>query len=160
MKNKLIYLAFMFLMSLHYAFATDDNDNAFVCTQSATASNAAIARQKALLHARNLLATMVNGKVKNVSESYISNNSLTGESIDEFITETKTTASVLLSDVEVSDESVVKEKKNKYTVYVTLKLDKNKVLNSLCKNILENKSLSDDFDEKKFIEEWEKTNKK
>lgn len=156
MKNKLIYLAFMFLMSLHYAFATDDNDNAFVCTQSATAPNAAIARQKALLHARNLLATMVNGKVKNVSESYISNNSLTGESIDEFITETKTTASVLLSDVEVSDESVVKEKKNKYTVYVTLKLDKNKVLNSLCKNILENKSLSNDFDEKKFTEEWNK----
>lgn len=99
---------------------------------------------------------MVNGKVKNVSKSYISNNSLTGESIDEFITETKTTASVLLSDVEVSNESVIKEKKNKYTVYVTLKLDKNKVLNSLCKNILENKSLSKNFDEKKFTEEWNK----
>lgn len=156
MKNKLIYLVFMFLISLHYAFATDNNKNAFICTQSATAPNATIARQKALLHARNLLATMVNGKVKNVSESYISNNSMTGESVDEFIAETKTTASVLLNDVEVSDESVVKEKKNKYTVYVTLKLDKNKVLNSLCKNIMENKSLSNDFDEKKFTEEWNK----
>ena len=54
MKNKLIYLAFMFLISIHYAFATDDNNNAFVCTQSATAPNAAIARKKALLHARAL----------------------------------------------------------------------------------------------------------
>ena len=156
MKNKLIYLAFMFLMSLHYAFATDDNNNAFVCTQSATAPNAAIARQKALLHARNLLATMVNGKVKNVSENYINHNSLTGESVNAFITETQTTASVLLSDVEVAGESVVKEKKNKYTVYVTLKLDKKKVLNSLCKNILKNKSLSNNFDEKAFTEEWNK----
>lgn len=156
MKNKLIYLAFMFLMSLHNAFATDDNNNAFVCTQSATAPNAAIARQKALLHARNFLATMVNGKVKNVSENYINHNSLTGESVNEFITETQTTASVLLSDVEVADESVVKEKKNKYTVYVTLKLDKKKVLNSLCKNILKNKSLSNNFDEKAFTEEWNK----
>lgn len=156
MKNKLIYLAFMFLMSLHYAFATDDNNNAFVCTQSATAPNAAIARQKALLHARNLLATMVNGKVKNVSENYINHNSLTGESVNEFITETQTTASVLLSDIEVADESVVKEKKNKYTVYVTLKLDKKKVLNSLCKNILKSKSLSNNFDEKAFTEEWNK----
>lgn len=156
MKNKLIYLAFMFLMSLHYAFATDDNNNAFVCTQSATAPNAAIARQKALLHARNFLATMVNGKVKNVSENYINHNSLTGESVNEFITETQTTASVLLSDIEVADESVVKEKKNKYTVYVTLKLDKKKVLNSLCKNILKNKSLSNNFDEKAFTEEWNK----
>lgn len=156
MKNKLIYLAFMFLMSLHYAFATDDNNNAFVCTQSATAPNAAIARQKALLHARNLLATMVNGKVKNVSENYINHNSLTGESVNEFITETQTTASVLLSDIEVADESVVKEKKNKYTVYVTLKLDKKKVLNSLCKNILKNKSLSNNFGEKAFTEEWNK----
>lgn len=156
MKNKLIYLAFMFLMSLHYAFATDDNNNAFVCTQSATAPNAAIARQKALLHARNLLATMVNGKVKNVSENYINHNSLTGKSVNEFITETQTTASVLLSDIEVADESVVKEKKNKYTVYVTLKLDKKKVLNSLCKNILKNKSLSNNFDEKAFTEEWNK----
>lgn len=156
MKNKLIYLAFMFLMSLHNAFATDDNNNAFVCTQSATAPNAAIARQKALLHARNFLATMVNGKVKNVSENYINHNSLTGESVNEFITETQTTASVLLSDVEVADESVVKEKKNKYTVYVTLKLDKKKVLNSLCKNILKNKSLSNNFDEKVFTEEWNK----
>lgn len=156
MKNKLIYLAFMFLMSLHYAFATDDNNNAFVCTQSATAPNAAIARQKALLHARNLLATMVNGKVKNVSENYINHNSLTGESVNEFIIETQTTASVLLSDIEVADESVVKEKKNKYTVYVTLKLDKKKVLNSLCKNILKNKSLSNNFDEKAFTEEWNK----
>lgn len=146
----------MFLMSLHYAFATDDNNNAFVCTQSATAPNAAIARQKALLHARNLLATMVNGKVKNVSENYINHNSLTGESVNEFITETQTTASVLLSDIEVADESVVKEKKNKYTVYVTLKLDKKKVLNSLCKNILKNKSLSNNFDEKAFTEEWNK----
>lgn len=156
MKNKLIYLAFMFLMSLHNAFATDDNNNAFVCTQSATAPNAAIARQKALLHARNFLATMVNGKVKNVSENYINHNSLTGESVNEFITETQTTASVLLSDVEVADESVVKEKKNKYTVYVTLKLDKKKVLNSLCKNIVKNKSLSNNFDEKAFTEEWNK----
>lgn len=115
-----------------------------------------MAKQKALLHARNLLATMVNGKVKNVSQSYISNNSLTGETADEFMTETKTTASILLKGAEVADESVVMEKKTRYTVYVTLKLNKKKILDSLCKNISENKSLSNGFDKEKFTKEWNK----
>ena len=70
------------------------------------------------------------------------------------MTETKTTASILLKGAEVADESVVMEKKNRYTVYVTLKLDKKKILDSLCKNISENKSLSNGFDKGKFTEEW------
>ena len=156
MQNRLIVLVIAAIMSFGLVFASDDSGKYFECTQSATAPNAAMAKQKALLHARNLLATMVNGKVKNVSQSYISNNSLTGETADEFITETKTTASILLKGAEVADESVVMEKKNRYTVYVTLKLNKKKILDSLCKNISENKSLSNGFDKEKFTKEWNK----
>lgn len=156
MQNRLIVLIIAAIMSFGSVFASDDSGKYFECTQSATAPSAAIAKQKALLHARNLLATMVNGKVKNVSQSYISNNSLTGETADEFMTETKATASILLKGAEVADESVVMEKKNRYTVYVTLKLNKKKILDSLCKNISENKSLSNGFDKKKFTKEWNK----
>ena len=154
MQNRLIVLVIAAIMSFGSVFVSNDSTKYFECTQSATAPSVSMARQKALLHAKNLLATMVNGKVKNVSESYISNNSLTGETADEFMTETKTTASILLKGAEVADESVVMEKKNRYTVYVTLKLDKKKILDSLCKNISENKSLSNGFDKGKFTEEW------
>lgn len=156
MQNRLIVLIIAAIMSIGSVFASDDSGKYFECTQSATAPSAAMAKQKALLHARNLLATMVNGKVTNVSQSYISNNSLTGETADEFMTETKTTASILLKGAEVADESVVMEKKNRYTVYVTLKLNKKKILDSLCKNISENKSLSNGFDKEKFTKEWNK----
>lgn len=156
MQNRFIVLVIAAIMSFSSVFASDYSGKYFECTQSATASSASIAKQKALLHARNLLATMVNGKVKNVSQSYISNNSLTGETADEFMTETKTTASILLKGAEVADESVVMEKKNRYTVYVTLKLNKKNILDSLCKNISENKSLSNGFDKEKFTEEWNK----
>lgn len=156
MQNRLIVLVIAAIMSFGSVFASDDSGKYFECTQSATAPSAAIAKQKALLHARNLLATMVNGKVTNVSQSYISNNSLTGETADEFMTETKTTASILLKGAEVADESVVMEKKNRYTVYVTLKLNKKKILDSLCKNISENESLSNGFDKEKFTKEWNK----
>lgn len=156
MQNRLIVLVIAAIMSLGSVFASDDSGKFFECTQSATAPSAAMAKQKALLHARNLLATMVNGKVTNVSQSYISNNSLTGETADEFMTETKTTASILLKGAEVADESVVMEKKNRYTVYVTLKLNKKKILDSLCKNISENKSLSNGFNKEKFTKEWNK----
>ena len=146
MQNRLIVLVIAAIMSFGSVFASNDSGKYFECTQSATAPNAAMAKQKALLHARNLLATMVNGKVKNVSQSYISNNSLTGDTADEFMTETKTTASILLKGAEVADESVVMEKKNRYT----------KILDSLCKNISENKSLSNGFDKGRFTEEWNK----
>lgn len=156
MQNRLIVLVIAAIMSFGSVFASDDSGKYFECTQSATAPSAAIAKQKALLHARNLLATMVNGKVTNVSQSYISNNSLTSETADEFMTETKTTTSILLKGAEVADESVVMEKKNRYTVYVTLKLNKKKILDSLCKNISENESLSNGFDKEKFTKEWNK----
>lgn len=158
MQNRFIVLVIAAIMSFGSVFASDDSGKYFECTQSATAPSAAMAKQKALLHARNLLATMVNGKVKNVSQSYISNNSLTGETADEFITETKTTASILLKGAEVAEESVVKENKKLFTVFLTLRIEKKKILESLCESISSNQTLERDFNKEKFTKEWNNNN--
>ncbi|WP_448779139.1 hypothetical protein [Bacteroides congonensis] len=131
----------------------------FTAIQSATTSSVLSARQKALIFAKNTLATMVNGKVKNVTKGYIEHNSETGKSVDEFMTETRMTVGMLLQNVEIADENVVQEKKGKYTVYITLKLKKDEVLQALCKRLDENKETKDIFRKDVFTDLWDKENK-
>lgn len=107
---KIIQLFILFFVILQQIDAKNNNDY-FEATQSATAASVKVARQKALLHAKNLLATMVNGKVVNVAKAYIDNNSLKETSLDEFVTETQTIAIVTLNGAEIFNESVIQEKK-------------------------------------------------
>ena len=131
----------------------------FTATQSATTSSVLSAHQKALIFAKNTLATMVNGKVKNVTKGYIEHNSETGKSVDEFMTETRMTVGMLLQNVEIADENVVQEKKGKYTVYITLRLKKDEVLQALCKRLDENKETKGIFRKDVFTDLWDKENK-
>ena len=131
----------------------------FTAIQSAPTSSVLSARQKALIFAKNTLATMVNGKVKNVTKGYIEHNSETGKSVDEFMTETRMTVGMLLQNVEIADENVVQEKKGKYTVYITLKLKKDEVLQALCKRLNENKETKGIFRKDVFTDLWDKENK-
>lgn len=158
MKNYLLSLFILVLNSISICGA-NDNREYFVVTQSATTTSALSARQKAMVFARNTLATIVNGKIKNTTESYVYNNTETGKLADEFLTETKTVASILLQNVEVADETVVKEKKEKYTVYITLRLKKSEVLHALCKHLSESPKTKVTFKKENFTDLWEKENK-
>lgn len=109
-KSSLIFLL-LYLLQSFTVWGADNDKNYFVATQTASASSVTVARQKAMLHARNLLATMINGKIKNVSESYIRNQTNTGESADEFITETQMAVKMLLKGAKITDESVISEQK-------------------------------------------------
>lgn len=144
-----------------YSFVLEslDNDLYFIVTQSATSATVVSARQKALAFAKNTLATMVNGKVENVTKSYIEHDSDTGKSADNFITETRMTVKMLLQNIEVDDENIVQEKKGKYTVYITLRLKKDEVLKTLCKQLLENKNTKGTFRKEVFTGLWEKETK-
>ena len=106
MKNSLLAL-FVIILNSTVAWGADDDKAFFMTTQSATALSVVSARQKALIFARNTLATMVNGKVINITKSYIDSYTETDKTADEFLTETKTTASMLLQDLSVADETVV-----------------------------------------------------
>lgn len=152
------FLLILFWSVAYSSFVLKDlEDRAyFTVTQSATTSSVLSARQKALIFAKNTLATIVNGKMKNVTKSYIDHNSETGKSADEFMTETRMTANMLLQNVEIADENVVQEKKGKYTVYITLKLKKDEVLKALCKRLNENKATKATFQKEVFTGLWEK----
>lgn len=152
-KSSLIFSLLCFLQSLT-AWGADDEKNYFVATQTATESSVSVAKQKAMLHARNLLATMINGKIKNVSDSYISNRSSTGESADEFVTETQMAVKMLLKGVKIADESVTGEPKGKYTVCVTLQLRKDDCLDTLCHTLSESESIKNSFQKDLFIQLW------
>lgn len=159
MRNKKVWLlAFLLCIMLQQADAKGNKDY-FEATQSATATLAKVARQKALLHARNLLATMLDGKIINVSKSYINHQSLTGISSDEFVSETRAMARMVLEGAEIADESVVLEKKGdmkNYTVTITLRLSQAEVLESLCEKLKTDSLALPGFDKKKFEEEWNK----
>lgn len=158
MKNCLLTLLILILPSLA-VWGSDDDKAYFMVTQNATTASVMSARQKALTFARNTLATMIDGKIKNVAESYLHNNTQKNELADEFITETKTTAHTLLQNVSVADETVVKEKKGMYTVYITLKINKNEFLDTLCKRLSENKATKGAFNKETFTNVWKKENK-
>ena len=91
--------------------------------------------------------------------SYIEHNSETGKSADDFMTETRMTANMLLQNVTVTDENVIKEKNGKYTVYITLKLRKDDVLKALCKKLSANKQDKETFHKEVFVDLWERENK-
>lgn len=155
---KIIQLFILFFVILQQIDAKNNNDY-FEATQSATAASVKVARQKALLHAKNLLATMVNGKVVNVAKAYIDHNSLKETSLDEFVTETQTIAIVTLNGAEIFNESVIQEKKKNvinYTVMITLRLSKSKVLGLLCDKLSLNPVISDKFNKENFESEWNK----
>lgn len=155
---KIIQLFILFFVILQQIDAKNNNDY-FEATQSATAASVKVARQKALLHAKNLLATMVNGKVVNVAKAYIDNNSLKETSLDEFVTETQTIAIVTLNGAEIFNESVIQEKKKNvinYTVKITLRLSKSKVLGLLCDKLSLNPVISEKFNKENFESEWNK----
>lgn len=155
------YLLILFLGIACCSFTLKDGADRlyFTATQSATTSSIISARKKAQMFAKNTLATMVNGKVNNVTKSYIDHDSEAGKSADDFMTETRMTANVLLQNVEIADENVIQEKKGKYTVYITLKLKKDEVLKALCKRLDENIVTKETFKKEVFTDLWNKENK-
>lgn len=155
------YLLILFLGIACCSFTLKDGVDRlyFTATQSATTSSILSARKKAQMFAKNTLATMVNGKVNNVTKSYIDHNTDTGKSADEFMTETRMTANMLLQNIEIADENIVQEKKGKYTVYITLKLKKDEVLKALCKRLDENMVTKETFQKEVFTDLWNKENK-
>lgn len=155
----LLAILFLGIVCCSFTIKKESDKEYFTATQSATAASVIAARQKALAFAKNTLATMVNGKVENVTKSYIDHNSETGKSADDFITETRMTARMLLQNVAVADENVAQEKKGKYTVYITLKLKKEEVLKMLCKKLQENEATKEAFQQKVFTDLWKKENK-
>lgn len=162
MRNKMIWLLVLLLCAMLQQADAKGNEDYFEATQSATSALVKVARQKALLHARNLLATMIDGKIVNVSKSYIDHHSLTGVSADEFVTETRAMARVVLEGAEIADESVVQEKKGdmkNYTVTITLRLSQKDVFESLCERLKTDSLTLPGFDQKKFEEEWNKQKK-
>lgn len=158
MKHCLIIL-FLGIVCCSFMLKNADDKLYFTATQSATTSSILSARKKALMFAKNTLATMVNGKVNNVTKSYIDHDSEAGKSADDFMTETRMTANMLLQNVEIADENVIQEKKGKYTVYITLKLKKDEVLKALCKRLDENKVTKETFQKDVFTNLWNKENK-
>ncbi len=129
----------------------------FKVEQSATASKAVMARQKAIASARNSLSTLINGKVETVTKSYMEHNGATGETGETFLQETKTCTRMLLQNVSVAKESTVQEKNKQYTVYVTLQIKKSDILKSLCSHISGNDETKESFNVDAFSEIWNKS---
>lgn len=122
-----------FLFGVLYAEAR--SSGFFEETRSGTAPTAVAARRKAMASTQAALATRVNGKLESVARSYVDHNSGTSVSLDEFMSTSRLAAKAVLRDVEVVDESVVKEKDGRYTAYITLRVAKEAVLAQLLQEL-------------------------
>lgn len=128
----------------------------FVARQCATSASLMIAKQKALLNTKGELATQINGKIIGVSQSYLTEDSGLGVSKEEFISESKIAAQVLLKNIVIAEEIPVKEKDGRYTVHITLKVKEADVLNAIHERLMANEKLRESFDQDNFDKQWNK----
>lgn len=147
-----LLLAFFLYLPLQ---SQEMEEGFFVARQCATSASLMTAKQKALLNTKAELATQISGKITSVSQSYLTEDSERGISKEEFISESKIAAQVLLKNITIAEEIPVKEKDGRYTVHIILKVKETDVLDAIHKHIMANEKLQKDFNREAFDKLWD-----
>lgn len=151
-----LLLALFFVLPLQ---GQEEEVGFFVARQCATSASLMTAKQKALLNTKGELASQINGKITSVSQSYLSEDSGLDISKEEFISESKIAAQVLLKNITIAEEIPVREKDGKYTVHITLKVKETDVLNAIHQRLMSNEKLKNTFNQGDFDRLWNKSKK-
>lgn len=148
-----LLLALFFVLPLQ---GQEEEGGFFVARQCATSASLMTSKQKALLNTKGELASQINGKITSVSQSYLSEDSGLDVSKEEFISESKIAAQVLLKNIVIAEEIPVKEKDGRYTVHITLKVKEADVLNAIHERLMANEKLRESFVQENFDKQWNK----
>ncbi|NLA24173.1 MAG: hypothetical protein GX879_04320 [Bacteroidales bacterium] len=139
--------------------------NHFRADNSSTSADMTLSREKALTLAKQRLASLINTKIKSVTDRYV-NETEVGENSDfeqKFENLTREVVNQSLSDVRINCEKTFQEANGKYTTYIAIEVNKDDLLNGVNKGLTKDQKLRVDYDkmkyEKIFDEEMEKLEK-
>jgi hypothetical protein len=138
-----------------------DADN-YRADASATSVNMQASREKALLAAKQRLASLINAKIKSVTDRYMNETEVADRSNFEqkFENLTREVVNQTLVDTKVTCEKTGTIDGGKYQTFIALEVSKTAVRDGISNNLSNKDKIQVDYDKKKFEEIYNEEMKK
>jgi hypothetical protein len=128
--------------------------NFFRASAMATSSDLSLAKEKALLNAKQRLVTLINSNTKSVTDRYVNEREFgdASEFEQKFENLTREVADETISNIVVACEKASVLDNGKYRGFVAIEVSKEDILNGISKKLSGNQKLQVDYDKAKFEE--------
>jgi len=126
----------------------------FRASSMSTSADLQLAKEKALLLAKQRLVTLINSNTKSVTDRYVNEREF-GENSEfeqKFENLTREVADETLTNIVVTCEKASVLDDKKYRAFVAIEVSKEDVMNGIDSKITKNQKLQVDYDKKKFQE--------
>jgi hypothetical protein len=129
----------------------------FRASAMSTSSDLSLAKEKALLQAKQRLVTLINSSTKSVTDRYVNEREMgdASEFEQKFENMTREVADETINNIVVICEKASVMKDGKYHGFVAIEVDKDDVLNGINRKISNDNKLQLDYDKQKFQEIFE-----
>jgi hypothetical protein len=128
----------------------------FRASSSGKSMEMATSREKALLMTKQRLASLINSKIKSVTERYVNEMDAAGSSefAQTFENMTRDVVNQQLADIKITCEETYEAQGGGYETYMALEVSKDVIYNGIDKGISKNKKLEVMYDREKFREKF------
>ncbi|MBS2097943.1 hypothetical protein [Carboxylicivirga linearis] len=128
--------------------------NYYRASAMATSSDLSLAKEKALLNAKQRLVTLINSNTKSVTDRYVNEREFgdASEFEQKFENLTREVADETISNIVVACEKASVLDNGKYRGFVAIEVSKEDIMNGINNKLSQNQKLQVDYDKKKFEE--------
>jgi hypothetical protein len=128
-----------------------DKDH-FRAANMATSADLSLSKEKALLLAKQRLASLINTQIKAVTDRYVNEREFGqgSEFEQKFENLTREVVDQRLSEVNIICEKSYQTQEGKYQTYIAIEVNKDALLNGIENGISQDKKLQIDYDKMKF----------
>lgn len=134
--------------------AGKSDKNFYRASAMSTSSDLSLAKEKALLLAKQRLVTLINSNTKSVTDRYVNEREM-GDASDfeqKFENLTREVADETLQNIVVACEKASVLDSKKYRAFVAIEVNKKELLEGINNKLSNNQKLQIDYDKKKFEE--------
>ncbi len=134
--------------------AGKSDKNFYRASAMSTSSDLSLAKEKALLLAKQRLVTLINSNTKSVTDRYVNEREISeaSEFEQKFENLTREVADETLQNIVVSCEKASVLDSKKYRAFVAIEVNKKELLEGISNKLSKNAKLQVDYDKKKFEE--------
>lgn len=131
--------------------------NFFRASAMSTSSDLSLAKEKALLLAKQRLVTLINSNTKSVTDRYVNEREIgdAAEFEQKFENMTREVADETINNIVVTCEKASVTEEGKYHGFVAIEVHRDDVLNGIDRRISNDDKLQLDYDKQKFQEIFE-----
>ncbi len=133
------------------------NKNFFRASAMSTSSDLSLAKEKALLLAKQRLVTLINSNTKSVTDRYVNEREIgdAAEFEQKFENMTREVADETINNIVVTCEKASVTQDKKYHGFVAIEVHRDDVLNGIDRRISNDEQMQLDYDKQKFQEIFE-----